>query len=139
MSQITILLADNDTMICQCIRRVVEEDPQLQVRWEAHDGLQTLVLAQRHHPDILLVDSQMPRMDGIEVTRCLRMKKYPIRILVMGALEQKRELALAAGADEYITKDSGCDSIYKMLHQLAQLVELTVTGRDEAPSFTEKV
>jgi hypothetical protein len=65
MQPISILLADDDAMIRQCLRRAVEADPRLQIRWEADNGLQALLLAQQHHPQVVLMDAQMPRMDGI--------------------------------------------------------------------------
>lgn len=111
MQPITILIADPDAMIRQCLRRAVEADPALQIHWEADNGLQALLLAQQHGPDVVLLDAQMPRMDGIEVTRCLRQRGSAARILVLSALDQHRSRALAAGADEFLTKDCGCAAI----------------------------
>jgi DNA-binding NarL/FixJ family response regulator len=108
---ISILIADDDAMIRQCLRRVVECDPQYQIRWEAANGLQALFIARQQQPEVVILDAQMPRMDGIEVTRCLRQRNHNMRILVMSAFEDQRAQALAAGADEFVTKDSGCDAI----------------------------
>jgi len=74
MQTISILIADDNPMVRQCLRRAVEADPQLEIRWEAENGLQALMLAEKHSPDLILMDAQMPRMDGIEATRCLRQK-----------------------------------------------------------------
>jgi DNA-binding NarL/FixJ family response regulator len=118
MQPITILIADDDAMIRQCLRRAVECDPRLQICWEADNGLQALVMTKQHHPDLVLMDAQMPRMDGIEATRCLRKCDKQTRILVMSVYDQMRAPALAAGADGFVTKDCGCEAIRKAIRQL---------------------
>ena len=123
MQPITILLADDDAMIRQCLRRAVECDPQLQIRWEADNGLQAILMAQQFHPQVVLMDAQMPRMDGIEATRCLRQRDHNIRILVMSVYDQVRAQALAAGADGFVTKDCGCDAIREAIHRLVGTLE----------------
>ncbi len=118
MQPITILIADDDAMIRQCLRRAVECDPRLQIRWEADNGLQALLMVQQFHPHIVLMDAQMPRMDGIEATRCLRQRDHAIRILVMSVYDQARAQALAAGADGFVTKDCGCEAIREAIYRL---------------------
>jgi DNA-binding NarL/FixJ family response regulator len=119
MQPITILIADDDAMIRQCLRRAVECDPQLQIRWEADNGLQALLMTQQFHPHVVL-------MDGIEATRCLRQRDHVTCILVMSVYDQMRAQALAAGADGFVTKDCGCDAIREAIHRL-------VGSRDKAP------
>lgn len=121
MQPITILLADDDVNIRQCLRCAVEADPRLQIRWEAADGLQALLMAQQFHPQVVLMDAQMPRMDGIEATRCLRQRDRGARILMMSVYEQLRGAALAAGADEFVTKDCGCEAIRAAIYRLVDL------------------
>jgi DNA-binding NarL/FixJ family response regulator len=118
MQPISILIADNDPMIRQCLRRVVEADPGLEIRWEADNGLQALLLAQKHQPQVVLLDAQMPRMDGIEATRCLRHRNPNLRIIVMSVYDHLRAQALAAGADAFLVKDCGCDVIRATIHRL---------------------
>src|SRR5579862_4349540 len=117
---ISILIADDDAMIRQCLRRAVESDPQFQIRWEADNGLQALFIAQQQQPQVVLLDAQMPRMDGIEATRCLRQRNRSIGILVMSAFEEQRAPALAAGADAFVTKDSGCETIREAILKIAR-------------------
>ena len=109
-------------MIRECLRSAVEADPDLQIRWEAANGLQALVLAQRYHPSLVLLDAQMSRMDGIEATRCLRQRDHDLRIVVMSCYEQHRSQALAAGADAFVIKDCGCDAIRTAIRRLFQSV-----------------
>jgi DNA-binding NarL/FixJ family response regulator len=115
---VSILIADDDAMTRRCLRRAVEADPRVQIGWEADNGLQALLLAQQHHPQIVLMDAQMPRMDGIEATRCLRQRDHNIRIVVMSVYDQARAQALAAGADAFLTKDCGCEGIRAVIDRL---------------------
>ena len=119
MQTISILIADDDPMVRQCLRRAVEQDAQLRIMWEADNGLQALLLVQQHRPQLVLLDAQMPRMDGIETTRCLRQRNHQLHILVMSVYEQMRAPAIAAGADAFLTKDCGCETIRATIHRLA--------------------
>ena len=123
MQEIHILLADDDVVIRQCLRRAVEADPRLQVKWEADNGLQALLLAKQHHPHLVLMDAEMPRMDGIEATRCLRQCNHETRIVVLSVYDHCRAAALAAGADAFLVKDAGCDEIRTAIRNLFEVTE----------------
>lgn len=121
MHPISVLIADDDAMIRQCLRKAVEADPQLKVQWEAANGLEALLMAQQYHPQVILMDAQMPRMDGIEATRCLRQCVPNACILVMSVYDQVRAQALDAGADAFVTKDCGCEMIRATIHRIFPL------------------
>ncbi len=120
MTPISILLADNDEIIRQCLRHAMEADPQLNINWEADNGLKALHLAQEYHPTVILMDAHMTRMDGIEVTRCLRQRGYHERIILMSVYENVRSDALEAGATEFVNKDGGCDAIRQAIYRTFQ-------------------
>ena len=118
MQTISILIADDDPMVRRCLRHVMEADARLHVCWEADNGLQALMLAGKHEPDLILMDAQMPRMDGIEATRCLRQHETTARIVVMSVYEHLREQAMEAGADAFVVKDCGCVMLRNVLHRV---------------------
>ena len=126
MQPISILIADQDPTVRQCIKQAVEAGCPLRICLEACNGLQALALAQKHDPQLVLLNSQMERMGGIEAARCLRNRNHHVRILIMSVYEHERALALAAGADAFLVKDSGCEAIRKTIHSLAR----TCTGEE---------
>ncbi len=132
MQPVSILIADDDPLVRRCLRHAVGCDRHLVVQWEADNGLQALALAQQHHPQLILIDSHMDRMNGFEATRCLRHQDREVRILVLGVYETDRAQALEAGADAFVVKDSGCEAIRKAIHNL-----LHSTHSETANSATE--
>ena len=115
---LSVLVADEDPNVRRCLKHAIECGSKLTVKWEADNGLQALALIQQHHPNLVLIDSQMQRMSGIETTRCARHHCGEVKIVVMGVYETDRDAALQAGADEFIAKDSGCSAIREALHRL---------------------
>lgn len=85
----------------------------------ARDGFEGVAQAQLTHPDLILMDIQMPRMDGFEATQKLRsesgFKKTPIIALTALAMPNDRERCLAAGMDEYITKPVHLRALVKLI------------------------
>jgi DNA-binding NarL/FixJ family response regulator len=118
MHEISVLIADGDAYIRQCLRRAVEFDPRLRVVGEAENGLQALVLADTHQPDVVLLAAEMARMDGFEAARCLRSRRPDICIVIMSLYEEHRSRAIEAGADSFVAKDCGCSRLRSILHAL---------------------
>jgi CheY-like chemotaxis protein len=85
----------------------------------AQDGVDAIVQAKLAHPDLILMDVQMPRMDGLEATRKLRAEvefRYtPIIALTALAMPNDRERCLAAGMDEYVSKPVNLKALAKLI------------------------
>jgi len=118
MESKSILVADNDPYIRQCVRHAMEIDSRLQVSWEAENGLQALALATQHHPDVVLLDAELPRMDGFETARCLRQRCSNVRIVIMSLYEEGRNRSVEAGADAFLIKGCGCSELRATLHRI---------------------
>ena len=104
----------------------------------APTGEVALVLAARHHPDLVILDLGLPGIDGIDVIRGLRgWTQVPIVVLSVREGERDKVAALDAGADDYVTKPFGMDELLARLR--ASLRRATPSG-DEAqivtPDFT---
>lgn len=102
----TVLVADDSAISRELIREIlVTEDFRI---IEVENGVEALVKAAEVRPDLILLDIQMPVMDGFAVIRQLRRDDrflhIPVVALTASAMKGDRERALAAGFDEYVTK-----------------------------------
>jgi CheY-like chemotaxis protein len=101
-----ILIAEDRPSSRELIRTVLEGCGYIVC--EASDGRQAVEVARREHPDLLIVDLQMPALDGLgvlaELRRDPRFAAVPIVALTASAMQGDRERALEAGFTEYITK-----------------------------------
>lgn len=110
---ITVMLADDHALFRRGLRSMLEFEGDIQVVGEASDGQEAQDIAGELHPDVTLLDINMPRVDGIDAARELR-RAFPrmgIIMLTMFADEEIIERALAAGADDYLRKDTPFDEI----------------------------
>jgi two-component system cell cycle response regulator DivK len=105
MTKRILVVEDHDDNL-QILRDLLESTEYDMV--EARDGEQALIVAARHPPDLILMDIQLPIMDGYEVTRRLKadtaLKDIPIIVVTSYALSGDEEKAFAAGCDAYVSK-----------------------------------
>ena len=116
----TILVVDDEPPILALVRYTLE-DEQIRVL-EAADGVQALEVAHAARPDLILLDVQMPRLDGLEVCRRLRADTAlgGTRIVMLTAAGQDADRArgLAAGADDYLTKPFSPLALFTLVRSL---------------------
>jgi DNA-binding NarL/FixJ family response regulator len=104
---IRILLADDQTLVRDGFRSILEREPDLEVIGEAGEGQQAVETSRRLRPDVVLMDIRMPVMDGLEATRRLLADPDPPRILVVTTFDRDEYVyqALKAGASGFLLKD----------------------------------
>ena len=116
----TILVVDDEPPILELVRFTLE-DEQIRVL-EADDGVKALETARSTRPDLILLDVQMPRLDGLEVCRRLRADASlaGTRIVMLTAAGQDADRArgIAAGADEYLTKPFSPLALFTLVRSL---------------------
>jgi CheY-like chemotaxis protein len=101
-----VLVAEDDDEVATLIKVMLAGDERLRIVGRARDGREALSLGAALDPDVILMDVQMPLMDGVEATRRLRGLGSTARIVVLTGVEEVRRLREArnAGADAFVTK-----------------------------------
>jgi len=103
-----ILLVDDDPFVRSGLRLLLTSDPQIEVVGEAADGNEVVEAAQRHAPDVILMDLRMPRMDGIEATRAVRALPRPPQVIALTTWDVDDAVlrSLDAGAEGFLLKSA---------------------------------
>lgn len=134
-AKIRVLLADDHNLVRAGFRQLIESADDLQVIAEAGDGEEAQTLIQEHKPDVAVLDIQMPKASGIEVTRWVRTHFPEIGVLILTAYDDDPYVmaVLQAGANGYVLKTGEAD-------ELIQAVRDVYEGKSALdPSITRKL
>lgn len=106
MDKIRVIIADDHAVVREGTRRLLEQEPDLEVVGEAADGQEAVALATRLKPGVAIMDIAMPRLDGIEATRQIKALCPSITILALTAYDDDQFIfsLLEAGAAGYLLK-----------------------------------
>ena len=132
-----VLVVDDDRAVRDSLRRSLEFNGYEVVL--AADGAEALVTLGAQHPDVVVIDVMMPRLDGIETTRALRAAGNDVPILVLTARDAvgDRVEGLYAGADDYLTKPFALEELLARLRALLRRVVPDADGESEVLSFAD--
>ena len=105
---IRVLIVDDDALVRSGLTMMLSGAPHIEVVGEASDGRGVLPAVDLHHPDVVLMDIRMPRLDGIAATRLLSAQPHPPAVLVLTTFDADELVlrALQAGAAGFLLKDS---------------------------------
>lgn len=134
-AKIRVLLADDHHIVRAGIRQLLESAGDIEVIAEAGDGLEAQNLIQQHKPDVAVLDIQMPKATGIEVTRWVRAHLPEIGVLILTAYDDDPYVmaVLQAGANGYVLKTASLD-------ELIQAVRDVYEGKSALdPKVTQKL
>jgi DNA-binding NarL/FixJ family response regulator len=134
VSVIRVVLADDQALFREGLRTLLSTRPELEVVGEAANGQEAVALVERLHPDVVLMDLQMPVMDGIRATAHIRQHWPSIPILALTTFDDDANLfgALRAGAAGYLLKDVSSETLMSAITAAAKgeaFLQSTVTGR----------
>jgi DNA-binding NarL/FixJ family response regulator len=106
LKKIRILIADDHAFVREGTRRILEQEPDLEVVAEAGDGEEAVRLASDLKPDVAIIDVAMPKLDGIEATRRIKALCPEVAVLVLSAYDDDQFVfgLLEAGAAGYLLK-----------------------------------
>jgi NarL family two-component system response regulator LiaR len=106
LATIKVLIADDHEVVRQGTRKLLEEEPDLEVVGEAADGEEAIKLTGKFRPDVVLMDVSMPKVDGIEATKQIKALYPSTNILILSAYDDDQFIfsLLEAGAAGYLLK-----------------------------------
>ena len=118
---ITIVLADDHTIVRQGLRVLLEAEPDFSVVGESADGLEVAGLVERLHPDVLVLDIMMPGTSGLEVTWQVHESSPETRVIIL-SMHSNEAYVLAAlrnGAAGYVLKDSSASDLLEAVREVS--------------------
>lgn len=115
---IKVMLADDHILMREGIRQLLEFDGTIEVVGEANDGEECLETLKKVKPDVLLLDINMPKKNGVEVLGEIKKKKMPVKVLILTVHNEIEYLlkAVDIGVDGYILKDSESAELKKAIN-----------------------
>ena len=121
MGQVSVVVVDDDAMVRAGLRMVLAADPEIEIVGEASDGREGVRQARRLEPDVVLIDLQMPVMDGVAATAELCRLPSPPAVLVLTTFHVDEYVvgALRAGATGYLLKDTDPHELARAVHTAA--------------------
>jgi DNA-binding NarL/FixJ family response regulator len=121
IAKIRVLLADDHPITLAGIRYFFRNAADIEIVAEARSSKETLELIERFHPNVVLLDVEMPDISGIEVAQRLKQQKSPVRCLMLSGYEDVQYVrnALVHGAWGYLTKDAASERIVEAVRGIA--------------------
>jgi DNA-binding NarL/FixJ family response regulator len=119
---VRVVVADDQPLVREGLRKIFEADPALTVVAEVGDGLAAVEAVGRLHPDVVVMDIRMPVLDGIEATRQVTRLADPPRVLVLTTFDLDEYVfgALRAGASGFLLKDALPEDLIAAVHTIAR-------------------
>jgi DNA-binding NarL/FixJ family response regulator len=105
--KIKVLIADDHLLFAEALAAILATDDRFEVVGQAHDGEKAVELATAEKPDVVLMDIQMPKLDGVEAAKRIKKKRRSPQVLMLTGSSSSADIARAreAGVAGYVTKD----------------------------------
>jgi DNA-binding NarL/FixJ family response regulator len=118
---IRVLVADDDALVRAGLVMILETTPDITFVGEAADGAEVAPAVDLHHPDVVLMDIRMPKLDGLAATELLRARPDPPEVIVLTTFHADEYVlrALRAGASGFLLKDTRPTEILNAIQRVA--------------------
>lgn len=105
---VRVIIADDNALFRLGLKRLLRDDRRLEVVADAADGKEAVEMAAAHKPDVVLMDSRMPEMDGIEALQRIGSAQPEVKVLMLSSFENESDVlqAMRRGAGGYVLKDA---------------------------------
>jgi DNA-binding NarL/FixJ family response regulator len=146
--EITCLIVDDHEVVREGVRISLSNAQHIRVVGEASDGEAAVALAERRHPNVVIMDVRMPGMDGLEATKILTEKVPTSAVLIFTAYSERSLLSrgLESGAKGYILKEAPRETLVRAIEKVAggetfvdpALMTAFLPGRDKDDMLTQR-
>jgi DNA-binding NarL/FixJ family response regulator len=142
--RISVMIVDDHPLFLQGLRKVLREAEDIAVVGAAQDGQEALVMAQELTPDVVLLDINLPSMNGMQVARQLKADLPNVAIIMLTAYHDDNQVlhAVRAGASAYYPKDVTVDTLLDAIRQVSEglyVIEENILSKPElAEWITER-
>jgi DNA-binding NarL/FixJ family response regulator len=141
--KISVMIVDDHPLFRQGLRRVIEAEDDMEVIIEVGDGEEALRLAQKMIPDVIMMDVNIPTMNGLQVTRSLKDKFPNIGVIMLTAYHDDEQIfhAIKAGAGAYYPKDVTPRKLIEAIRQVSQgnyVIDDNVLAKSQVASWLLK-
>jgi len=109
--QLKVLIADDRPTTRQGLRALLTLLPQVEVIGEAANWGESVGLVAEHRPDVVLMDMQMPVLDGLEATQRIKKQWPEVKVIALTMYARYQAGAFAAGVDAFLLKDGGAETL----------------------------
>lgn len=118
---IKVLIADNEKLLRESLKSIIETDEEVKVVASAEDGAEAFRLCTELVPDVVLMDIRMPGCDGIEGTRLIKQRNRNIKVVMLTTFEDEESItrAIENGADGYVLKDVTPEELLNVIKNTA--------------------
>jgi DNA-binding NarL/FixJ family response regulator len=134
MNKVRVLLADDHALFREGLRSLLEDQDDIEIVGEAEDGLQVTKLVPQLKPTVILMDINMPVVDGVEATRIILSENEDVGIIILTMYPQDEHVfeALRAGAKAYLLKDTRSKKlldVIRAVHRGQAVIDPEMTNR----------
>ena len=130
MGKIKLLIVDDNEVVREGLKSILEPQADIDVVGEAVDGLDAVAQAEKLSPDVILMDAHMPGIDGTEATRHIKKSLPDVKVLFLTVYGDNVGSALDAGASWYLTKDCRRQDLMEAVRVLARSSRARVENVD---------
>lgn len=122
MKKIKILIADDHAILLDGLKAVIHTDEQLEIVGDAEDGETVVDLVNTLKPDVVILDINMPKLNGIEAARKIRKENREVKILILTMYDNEGFItdAISAGVNGFIFKMCDMEEFLRAVHTVAE-------------------